>query len=384
MLVNELEKVRARKKRRKASKMVLFLVAVVFVGAASLRFKEQISFICNRIALEYKGLRRGESFPLPLTGELPVCLENCAGNLLLVCENHATVYSGLSGAKILGFEHSASSGGLTFNKNRIATYNYSNGSLDLYDRFAKSHFERNGTATYDVSLANDGKIAVIGSASHYASSVVVMEQEGKKVFEWNLADDYAFLTAFSNDSHEIAIVTFGSLDGLLRLRVNLFNIASGELQGRFDVKEAIYHLAFVSGGRMVVITDSNAYFLGSGLQLEGKFGFAGEELKMFNCQNGLVALCFRECDANSGSFKLVILDATGNKLGEKNIDTDTIESMKCSKSGVGVATDKGITLFDRYLRVVKNYYFDTPVFDFACVGNYLFVIDSNELRKYPL
>ncbi|MDR2817667.1 MAG: DUF5711 family protein [Oscillospiraceae bacterium] len=383
MQKNELGNIRKKNKIKKTSKLLLSLLVLLAILSLFWNFRNVITHIFNGIFVEYREMKRGAKFPRQLNGRVPVKLENFDGNLLLTSENEVAVYSTSNAAERFRAVHSAQDGDMRHSGRRMITYTYVSGNINIYDRFAITHRTPNKKVIYDIEVADDGKIAILGSSPHYASNVKVLDSENKQIFEWNLAENYALTAAFSKNSQNIAVVALGSSGGAPRSGVRVFELASSKLKYSFDTEDTIYHLSYISSDRIILITDSNAYFLNPKSGLIEKFPFNGEKLEKFACNDESVVLCFEGYSIDN-SWNVVALDSSGQKLGTSRINGSEIKSLKCSKEHIGILSDKNIFLFNKQLKRIKTYNCNVPIYDFVCIGNDMFIVDARELCKIKL
>jgi hypothetical protein len=342
----------------------------------------KINYVFNMLSIEYKSIKDNVCFPRRLMGETPIKLEDFNGKLLLVNEDSIAIYSTRNAAKLFDVKHSASGGGMNHNGRQIVVYDCVNGNINMYDKFTKTNSEQNKGTVYDVEIANDGKTAVIENSVHYVSNVRIRSKDGSHKFEWHVDQGYVLRAAFSNDAQELLMVSLSSLGGVPGYRVGLFEIESGKMKSKFDTEDVVYHISYMAG-RIVVITDSNVYFLNSELQLVNTFAFDGEELRVFDCGAGLVVLCFKDYSLG-GSLDVVSLDSGGNKLGKVKISGGELKSVKCTKNNIGILTDRNILLFNKRLEMMKSYDCKVPIYDFVCIDNHMFVVSDRELIKLKI
>jgi hypothetical protein len=370
---------RKKTKRKKRSKVLIFSLLLVLSAIFFWYFKDAINYAFNMVSLEYVSLIGSTCFPRYVMDE-PIKLEDFSGNLLLISENSVSIYSARNAAKFLDVKHSASSGGVTHNGKQLAVYDGVNGNINVYNKFVRLHSEQNKGTVYSVEMAPDGKMAVIEDSGHHVSNVHIKNKSGNHQIEWHFNQTYALMAAFSNDSRELLLLSLSSVAGEPCTSVGLFDIASGKLKKKFDTEDVVYHVEYTTGGRVVVVTDSNVYFLNSALKLINTFKFNGADLRVFDCNAGLVALCFEDYGINN-SFKVIAFGSDGNQLGSTKINEEELKSIKCSKNNIGILTEKNILLFNKHLERVKSYNCNVPIYDFICIGKYLFLVSANELSR---
>ena len=378
-VVNEFETIKKRKRRVIALKRLLLTGGLIVIAMISWHFKDVLIYFTDMVTIGYRSAKQSTSYPRRLFSEQPIRLENFNGNVLLVSENNATVYSVHNAAKLFTLRHSFSNGRIRQNSGRIAVFDYSGGNLQIYDRFRRAYTEQKKQTIYGLALADDGSVAVMSASPHYASCARVISPKNKQIFKWECADSYVADAAFSPNSQEIAITSLATANGVINSSVKTFEISTGKLKAQYSTPDLIYDIFYPYSDRVVVVTRNQVYFMNSNLKVIYSYEFASRELSKFAHSDDHIILNFASYQ-NGVRSALVMLNSSGKVLGEVEAK-GAIKSLKADKNGAGFLTDERLILLDRNLKVKKVYRCNIPIYDFVCIGNNLIVASSDQLIK---
>lgn len=266
---------------------------------------------------------------------------SCAalGDGLLVASESGFEFYDKSGETAISDEFTMTSPSAVSAGNRAMVYDVGGRSLRVLDEQEIIFEIESDYAIISAQINENGWVALSSEETGAKGLVTVYNSQGKAVYEWHSRTGYLISAAVSPDNMRIAALTMTG-DGT---RIVFFDLDSKDEQGAYPAEgELFYSIMYTSGGQVLAVSEDKVIYLDGDGALTGGYAYETAYLRAL-AFDGALALYLG--DTGSGSAgRLVLLDETGELLGEAETDREILSVSMCGKY-LGVLYSDGLDIY---------------------------------------
>lgn len=205
-------------------------------------------------------------------------------------------------------------------------------------------------AILSCATSEKGALAVTINKSGYKAAVVVYNEKGEKVFEFNSSDRFLMTAAVSRDSRQMAVVALGQTEGEFASNLVIYGLDSTEplLDSRLT-DCAVYDVGMV-GKRWCAVGEDGLHFMDSEGAATAFYDFEGTYLRRCSLDgDGFAALLLGRYKSGTQT-RLVTVDAEGVQLGALEVEREVL-SVSAAGKYVAVLYSDALAIYDKDLEV---------------------------------
>lgn len=221
------------------------------------------------------------------------------------------------------------------NGEQAVVYDIGGGNIVCSDGSALS-FEN---AIINVSLSEDGHLAVCAEEPGYKGAVTVYSPEMKQVYKWYCAESWIIAAAVSPDGESLAVLCSDEAGS----RIRIFSLDSEAERGSYSAPESLNELIWLDD-TICGIGSDGIYFCNAEGREKDSYEFGGLNFERCRVWDGKLVIELRE-HSFGGAGELVIIDDGASERGRISCP-DEIISLDCGDDGILCLTQSRVILYD--------------------------------------
>jgi len=201
-------------------------------------------------------------------------------------------------------------------------------------------------------VASNGTYAISAEEGGVRSAVSVFDCEGNPLYKYFSSERFVIGCALNNSADMLAAAGIRQEDTHIISAVVLMSLSSEEpIETWETTDELILAVEFLSGDRILVITENRAVFLNANGKYRGEYSFEDTGLAMWSEGDGFVVLCPATRTAAENSH-IVLVSSNGDYIGE--LAAGDLVSVSAAEDEFGILTNDTIVVYNKKMERIAQ------------------------------
>lgn len=274
-----------------------------------------------------------------------------------------------------------SSPAVEINGDRVVVYDRGNTSYSLMKNERLYSQQKTDNRIIDFALSKKDNYAIAVKDEKAKSVLFGMDARGKVIYQWNCPKGYISDVAITPDGGKVAVTVIDSENAVLSSTVYILDFEYDSAYAQFEYKaETVLGAKFLSERKIQVVTDKNVYCI-SGKEQNVVYEYGTDDIYFCDFSDKYTAVVTKDYSSDD-SFTLSLFTKSGKLKSSVELNGKVRGLAVSDKSASVLFTDKTETYSKRGKlvgRIENINHYD----DIALVGNFVYVLSSDSVRKYP-
>ena len=353
--------------------LVVFIAADLSTGGVLSAFNGRVASVLSR--------RSSERFSVSTDAGTVYDFEAFDNGYAILTENGISYVS--SSGKISAKQQlSYSSPSMEIMKERVI----------LYDRGRSSYsLQRNKSMYAQQAVEQDIIDAAVSAGNNYAVAVrdekaksilYGMDEKGKIIYQWNCPEGYITDVAITRSGGKAVVSVIDSENAVLSSKLYILDFEYDSAYAEFTYSdETVLGTRFLSGRKVQVITDKCVYLI-SGREQTVVYEYGASDICYSDIGIGKYTAVITTDYSQDDTYSLVIF-GKGGKLKSITTLSGKVRGLSASAKSVAVLFTDKIETYSRRGKLVGAVGDLNHYEDIVLNGNYVYVLSSDSVKKYP-
>ena len=199
-------------------------------------------------------------------------------------------------------------------------------------------------------LNEKGWLAVTAEKKTYKGWVVVYNETGGLVFEFNSSRRFVTDAYVTDDSKRLAAVTLGQENSVFVSNVVLYDLTKEDPQANYSINDGLVVLIDQQGDRLVTVSDTCVTFAGTDGGIDGTYSYKESYLREYDLGGEDFAVLQLNRYQSGSVGRVVSVAADGSVLGSIDVNREILD-ISASGRYLAVLYMDALVIYNRELQV---------------------------------
>ncbi len=274
-----------------------------------------------------------------------------------------------------------SSPSVEINGDRVVVYDRGNTSYSLMKNEKLYSQQKTDSRIIDFALSKKDNYAIAVKDEKAKSVLFGMDARGKVIYQWNCPEGYISDVAITPNGGKVAVTVIDSENAVLSSTVYVLDFEYDSAYAQFEYKaETVLGAKFLSDRKIQVVTDKNVYCI-SGKDQNVVSEYGTDDIYYCDFSEKYTAVVTK--DYSSDDFFTLLLFAKNGKLKSTVELSGKVRGLSVSDKSVSVLFADKTETYSKRGKLVGRIENINHYDDIALVGNFVYVLSSDSVKKYP-
>lgn len=200
---------------------------------------------------------------------------------------------------------------------------------------------------FSAEMGQGGRFAVVLKKTGYKSAVIVYNDKGEPLYEFNSAQRYLMTAAVSENGRYMAAAAMSQDSGSFVSSLQIYKLTDDSMQADAELSGGVYEMGNVDGIFCAATDKALCFVKNDGATV--RYDFKGANLSRCSLDGGKFAAVLLENYSSGGQTHLATVDAHGEEIASLSVESEVLD-LSASGRYLAVLYSNKLVIYDQELR----------------------------------
>ncbi len=357
--ITDFDRIRKERNKKRAHNQLVGMIKFICIVFAVVAICYYVFYgdALKEINQEITEFSQGEGYPVKLSADEVVDLDVVSNSSILLTETYVYVYN-TKGRSLYSQQHGLNQPFVVSDGDSFILSQRGGNSLKIIELDQEVFSYTSPEAILDACYINEEYFGLITQSDRFQGEVKLFAQDNvygySEIFSWKSADYIITDVAVSQDGSKILATTIGSVDGILKSDINIFDVYAGEEIYSVTLPGEMVMETDFKDDKAVILTQNGLHSIDTDVMEITSYDYQSRDLLAYSIGSDDYILLALEKPEDADYVTLVTLDSSGKVVGEAEV-LQGISSVNADDEGSYVVTQQSIYCYNINMSEVMEY-----------------------------